>query len=302
MNAAAANLRSVLGPTSGAPAILRLSRSIERRGWRGGTALLRLARRLGALDRAARYPLGNGVVVEVPISLRPMDEMDVLRYESALVERLAAAIEEMGGPTTVIDCGADFGLISLKLVAASSRVSRVIAIEPNAATHATLASNLARLPCTASAELAAAGDVCGRGDLRFPRHDPESDVSRFVVSSASGAFPVVTVDVLAADACDCIALKCDVEGSERAVVRGATATLRRASRFVVAFEAHPDHVERTGIDPIEIVAEIRRIRPCRTFVAETGRPITDDRTALFTQLGERRIVNVVCCSIAEPTV
>ncbi|HEV7992040.1 MAG TPA: FkbM family methyltransferase [Gemmatimonadaceae bacterium] len=298
--AMAGSRESVHAQPRGAPLLLRLSRAIERRGWRGGTALLRLAHRVGVLDRPARYALGRDIELDVPLHLRPMDEDDVRAYESVLVERLATAIDAMAAPTTLIDCGADFGLISLKLVARCARITRVIAVEPNSATRAALTSNMARLPCTASSELAAAGDTCGRGELRYPAHDPESEVSRFVVPSAAGDFPVITVDALAADVRGCVALKCDVEGSERAVVRGAVETLRRASRFVVAFEAHPDHVQRTGIDPMAIVADLRAIRACTAVVAETGLELSDEHTALFTELSERRIVNVVCASVAGP--
>lgn len=285
-----------------APLLLRLSRMLDRRSWRGGQALLRLARRLGTLDRAARYPLGAGIAVDVPLSLRPMDARDVADYEADLVERLAEAIDAMGGPVTLIDCGADFGLVSMKLVARCRRIARVIALEPNPVTHGVLAGNLARLPCPAVAELAAAGDVSGRGELRFPDHDPASEVSRFVVPGETGAFPVVTIDAIAADERGCIVLKCDVEGSELAVVRGALETLRSVPGFVVAFEAHPDQVARTGIEPMEIVAELRRIARCRVVVAETGLALIDQRTPLFQQLGVRRIVNVVCASIVDAVV
>jgi FkbM family methyltransferase len=282
------------------PLLFRLSRALERRRWRGGTAAERVCRRLGLLDRTVRYDLGRGISVDVPLDARPMDAADVRDYESALVRHLARAIDGLDGPVRLYDCGADLGLISLKLVARCPTIVRVVAIEPNAVMYPTLAANLARLPCRADAVLAAVGDATGRGELQYPGHDPGSDVSRYVSPIEAGSVAITTIDALAPDDDGCIALKCDVEGSELAVLRGAHETLRHARRFVVAFEAHPLHVDRTGIDPVSIVRELRRLRPCTAIVAETGVELHDDVTPLFQQLGTRRIVNIVCTSVGAP--
>lgn len=238
--------------------------------------------------------------MDVPLAPRPMDAADVRAYESELVRHLGRAIDALGCPVRLFDCGADLGLVSLKLVARCPTIDRVVAIEPNATMYPTLSANLARLPCRADAVLAAVGDVSGRGELRYPDHDRDSDVSRFVSSSESGNVLVTTLDALAGDGDGCVVVKCDVEGGELAVVRGARETLRRAPRFVVAFEAHPRHVERTGIEPLTIVRELRRLRPCTAIVAETGTDLEDDETPLFEQLGTHRIVNIVCASVGEP--
>jgi FkbM family methyltransferase len=287
-------------PPARVPLLFRVSRALERRRWRGGTATERLCRRLGLLERTARYDLGRGISVDVPLDARPMDAADVRDYESALIHHFGRAIDALGGPVRLFDCGADLGLIALKLVASCPTIARVVAIEPNAAMYPLLAANLARLPCRADAVLAAVAEASGRGELRRPGHDPASDVSRYVSPTEAGSVTITTIDALAGDDDGLIALKCDVEGSELAVVRGARETLRSARRFVVAFEAHPLHVERTGIEPVSIVRELRRIRPCSAIVAETGDEVEDDATPLFQQLGARRIVNLVCTSVGDP--
>ena len=287
-------------PPARVPLLFRVSRALDRRRWRGGTAAERLCRRLGLLERTARYDLGRGITVDVPLDARPMDEADVRDYESALVHQLSRAIDALDGSVELFDCGADLGLITLKLVARCPAIARVVAIEPNAAMYPVLAANLARLPCRADAVIAAVGDATGRGELRYPEHDPGSDVSRYVSPTAAGSVAITTIDALARSGDGCIALKCDVEGSELAVLRGARETLRHARRFVVAFEAHPLHVERTGIDPVSVLRELRRLRSCSAIVAETGYEVEDDTTPFFQQLGARRIVNLVCRSVGEP--
>lgn len=281
-------------PASSVPLLFRVSRALERRGLRGGTAAERLCRRLGLLDRPVRQELSRGISVDVPIAARPMDGVDLDAYEQKLVALLAAALDAMDGPVVLLDCGADFGLVSLKLVARCARIERVVAFEPNASMHPVLAANLARLPIGAEARLAAVGEACGRGALRYPAHDPTADVSRFVALEEKGDVSITTIDALAIEPGGCVALKCDVEGSELAVVRGARRTLARSRQFVVAFEAHPLHVARTGIDPVTIVRELCSIRPCAVTIAETGAVMEDDVTPLFQQVGSPRIVNLVC--------
>src|SRR5438477_1858684 len=101
----------------GSPMLLRVARELERRELRGGTALLRLARRWGMLAQTARYRLDRGIVLDVPLWLRALDETDVRTYEEALVGLFGEALERMRAPVTLFDCGADFGLVALKLVA-----------------------------------------------------------------------------------------------------------------------------------------------------------------------------------------
>jgi FkbM family methyltransferase len=285
-----------------APPLLRLARALERRGMRGGTALERLARRFGMLDRIARYDLGRGVAVDVPLALRALDAIDVREYEAPFVASLAGAIAAMRGATTLFDCGADFGLISLRLLARCPTIARVIAIEPNDDMHAALARNVTHMPPGSRAMRAAAGDAAGRGTLRSPAHDPDSAHARYVEPTPDGAVPIVRLDDIPIPSGHAVAIKCDVEGSELAVVLGAREHLRRAPSFVVGFEAHPAQVDRTGIEPMRIVRELRAIRPCSVDVAE--RPDCDlaGDAPLFDQLGERRVVNIVCASLLrDPT-
>jgi FkbM family methyltransferase len=290
----AASPRSAL---PGAPWLLRIARTLDRRRWRGGTALQQLMDRVGLLRGVAHYELGRGIGVEVPLRMRPLDAVDVRTYEAALVERLAEAIAPLPPPVTLVDCGADFGLLSLLLVARCRAIGRVLAVEPNGDVFPTLAANLARLPVPARAVHAAVADAEGRGVLCRPDHDPASDVARFIAPRDDGSIAITTVDRLAADVHGSVLLKCDVEGGELAVVRGARETLRRAARFVVVFEAHPDHVARTGIDPVEVLREVEAIRPCRVHVAECDVGGVDASRPLFEQLGVRRIVNLVCTSV-----
>ena len=59
-----------------------------------------------------------------------------------------------------------------------------------------------------------------------------------------------------------------MEGGELAVVNGAIKTLTQSKQFVVLFEAHPNQVKRTGVDPVTVISRIQNLRSCQVRVTE----------------------------------
>jgi len=82
------------------------------------------------------------------------------------------------------------------------------------------------------------------------------------VPSDDGDFEVTTIDDLELHGESALFLKIDVEGAELSVLEGAKNSMERAENFVVLFEAHPDQVKRTQIDPMEILDFITSIKAC----------------------------------------
>jgi FkbM family methyltransferase len=263
------------------PALFRLARAIARRRLRGGHRLEEAIRRFGLLNRVVRYRISDGVSIDVPL-WRPenaWDREDLLTYQSELVDDLVGAVAGMQAPATLLDCGADIGLISV-LVAArcGDRLALIVAVEPNRTAYEVLEGNLARLPSPSRAVHAAASDRAGRGTLVSPEYD-DSDHARFLVAEADGEVPVIRIDDLELPARASLVIKLDVEGGELQVLRGAERTLAGAAGFAVSFEAHPAVVERTGVDPVDIIAYLDGIKKCDVRVSEfpdlvitTGRP------------------------------
>jgi len=282
-----------------APWHFRLAMHLIRRRIRGGYRLVETARRLGWLNVVVPYTLEEGQTLDVPLYRREnlMTGEEAREYEAAAIALLAAEVKRRRpAPVTLVDCGADIGLVSTLLSARCPNVARVIAFEPNREAFPILKSNLERLAAAGECHPAAVSDFSGRAELRGPQPGA-SGHARFIVSCPDGDVPVMRVDDLEIDPRHGLLLKIDVEGAELGVLRGAAGTLSAAAWFVVLFEAHPEVAGRTGIDPIECVRLLGALGDCRFQVAEApGVDLVEDRP-FFDQV-PRRICNVVCVAEA----
>ena len=283
--------------TPDAPWRFRLAKYLIRHNLRGGHRLILHAQQNGSFNRVVRYSISPNVSFSVPLyrECNLWDREDVLSYETPLVDSLVNALAATRGNITFVDCGADIGIVSVRLAARCDRLKTIIAFEPNDAANEILRSNLEPLPMTTRVLLAAASDFTGHGELTSPAGD-KSAHAMFIVASKDGPVDVRRVDDLDIPPGDVFAIKIDVEGSEANVIRGAAQTLRNASAWVVVFEAHPDVLGRTGKDPVETMKLLSGIGAC-TFELSDGPPVTLslDRP-FFDQVAERRVYNVVCRS------
>lgn len=283
------------------PLLFTIDKLLMRHRIRGAWRLFEFLKRRGYFDRKViRYEIGRGISVHVPI-FRPerrWDRFDLLRYEVELIDMLADEAASIDAPLTIIDCGADLGLVSMLLTVRIPRVSRVIAFEPSEEEVPLLRKNFAGLPVASEVIQAAVSDYTGWGELRRPKYDAYNQ-ARYVEAASSGSFEVLTLDTLDLPPQDLL-IKIDVEGGEQAVVRGARKTIAEAPRVIVATEAHPLVAARTGIDPMSVLRELRAIRPFRFTVCETGQSDLDLSRPFFEQLPEKFYnCNVVAVSLNE---
>jgi FkbM family methyltransferase len=285
---------SALRPAGRAPWHFRLAKFLIRHRLRGGYRLIETARRRGWLDALARYPLADGIALDVPLYRKENSwrERDVREYEAEAISLLVESSRQRPGPVTLVDCGADIGVFSVLLAAQCPSLARVIAFEPNPEAFPVLKTNIERLPLAGESHAAAVSDFSGRAELRSPRPGTTGH-SQFIVPAPGGDVPVMRVDDLEIDPSHGLLLKIDVEGAELGVLRGTVRALSAAPWFAVLFEAHPRVVQRTGIDPIECVRLLGSLRDCRFQVAEApGGRLVEDRP-FFDQVPEQ-ICNVLC--------
>jgi FkbM family methyltransferase len=280
------------------PLLFRVAKGMVRHHIRGGRRLFTFLDRFGYLKKKViKYCLKKNYCVYVP-AYRPerWDRTDLVCYERNLVAALVGAALECTGPLTIVDCGADIGLISVALAAELNQVSKIVAFEPSNEAFPILQKTLAGLPFQAEAIQVGVSDFTGRGELRSPPYDT-SHHARYLVQVAKAGFPVTTVDALSLELeAKSLLLKIDVEGGEIGVIRGASQSLAKAQKAIISVEAHPKVFSRTGIDPITILREIAAIRPFQFTVAETGSDL-DLYRPFFEQLpNDGTIYNIVCSS------
>jgi len=242
-----------------APLVYEVARFMMRHRVRGGARLMAMLEASGRLaGRAVLRALANGTALYVPLG-ESYDIMIVRSYERKLLDVLRDRIASLSGDVTLIDCGADIGLITAALADENPTINRVFAFEPNRCSFELLKTN-ARLLNTAVTPLnAAVSDFIGSASLKSPSYD-ETSYAKFIVPNPAGDIDVVTIDHLGVRDLH-VVLKIDVEGAELNVVRGARTTIHAAQDVVVAFEANPVVVKRTGIDPTEVMRLLNKIRP-----------------------------------------
>ncbi len=248
-----------------------------------------------------RTELGPGVSFDFPLEYgrTHYNLMNLKAYEHALIRYVSAVLAHYSEPFTLLDCGADIGLLSARLVAESWNLRRVIAFEPNSQAFGFLKNNLALLPCTARAHSAAVANFDGRGRLRLPDFDPSKHAC-FIEPDPSGAIEVLRIDALQLEPEINLLFKIDVEGGELDVLRGAEHTLRAAREVVVVFEAHPRQSARVGIDPVEIIQYLRSLigRPLEVTVVEAPDLTVNLDRPLWSQSVPSGVLNI--CVYSRP--
>lgn len=222
-------------------------------------------RRLGILNQCAPFALNDSESILMPLYWPLLYRKDRVRnYEQPQTAAFAAAIDRLGPGVSLVDCGADVGLFTRLTLAKTRNVARVVAIEPNPRSHFILSRNLAARAMETRAIWSAVSDYDGTASLLQADYN-DGDHARFIDRSSGGETPVLRIDSLGLPKTP-LALKIDVEGEELNVINGARETLSAAPAFAVQIEANVDVVARTSLDPVEIVAAVRKIRPATITV------------------------------------
>ncbi|WP_066780733.1 FkbM family methyltransferase [Sphingomonas sp. CCH5-D11] len=188
------------------------------------------------------------------VMLDPAQSMDMRLYFDgdyepetlAAVQRLSPA----GG--TVIDVGANIGLISLWAARCVGPAGRVVAIEPSPWAMERLTTNARRNAMSnITPVLGASGNRSGQGDM-FVINGYRIDDT---VTNTHERVTFYTIDQVteehALERVDLI--KIDTDGHEVDVLRGAAKTLERY-RPAIIFEMGPSALERAGSSSGELIA------------------------------------------------
>lgn len=130
----------------------------------------------------------------------------------------------------VVDAGANWGLYAARLAHLAGRTGQVDAFEPHPA-HARTLRALARRHPQLSVHAAALSSAAGSAQLHVPIINGRAVTALSSLSAPTGvphdvvSVPVVTLDAALAGRRSPSLIKCDVEGLELEVLRGAERTL-----------------------------------------------------------------------------
>lgn len=164
--------------------------------------------------------------------------------------RAIAKQAEIG--STVIDVGANIGLVSLWLSKCVGPSGKVIAIDPSAWAIGRLKHNV-ELNALRNVEpiVAAVGDTAGETDMQIINGYRVDDVS----THSQAHVDLVTIDDIVAERgiTNLSLIKVDTDGFEVGVFRGAMKTLADLRPNLV-FEMGPDHLRKAGSSREELVA------------------------------------------------
>jgi FkbM family methyltransferase len=250
-----------------APLLLRVAKTMTRWRIRGGDRLVEIFGQLGMLNVVAQYQLGRGVSFSVPLYRADTcwDKRDIEDYERRLIHAFCRLLEPLLD-VVLFDCGADIGTFSALVCSKTSRITRVIAFEPNPDVAGFLKRNLCQLQISSNLITKAVSCFKGTGRLEVPPYD-SSDHARFLVPG-EGPLEVVTIDSFGVRGGD-VAIKIDVEGAEIEVLKGAAQTIKSARNCVITVEANPRVAMRTKRDPVECLRFLQSLRPFDFLIAET---------------------------------
>ena len=284
------------------PILFGLARAMIRADIPGGWRLWRTLLDMGALAITAEYVIAGparATPMRVPLDRQESSwsEREIADYSANIVDATLRAAAHIKAPFTLIDCGADIGMLSASFLRASERIASLIAFEPNPTAFDYLSQSVALWNAPSLLRQAAVSDYRGRGRLVSSAADA-SEHARYIVEDPEGPIAVQRVDDEAVDPAHAVLLKIDVEGEEERVVCGALQTLQNARDFVVVFEAHPRVAARTGSDPSAILRLLMSVRPIDVTIAELPHLQIDPEAPFFDQLGAQRstICNLICVS------
>src|SRR6202051_1127104 len=159
----------ILKTVTRAPLLLRLAKTMTRWRIRGGNRLVGIFGQLGMLNVVAQYQLGRGVSFNVPLFRADTcwDQRDLEDYEKRLIHSFCRLLEPLSD-VVLFDCGADIGTFSALVCSQTSRVSQVIAFEPNPDVAGFMKRNLSQLQIPSRAITKAVGCFKGTGRLEVP--------------------------------------------------------------------------------------------------------------------------------------
>lgn len=221
-----------------------------------GSIVHRLSQRMLAPDELVWARVDDGPCKGLWLELNPRTGQSYLRGEAerAVQDVLAKRLR----PDMIFyDLGANIGLFSLLAASLVGPTGKVFSFEPDAEIAARLRRNVERNGFT-NVTVIDAGIWSHSGEMAFARADqssPDRGTGALAVNTDRSTVPVrcVSLDDFTQSAARPDLIKCDIEGAEAEMLRGATNILRSHKPSILC-EIHSESNDRV----------------CRTILQESG--------------------------------
>jgi len=253
--------------------------------------------KLGQLDRAGRFPHFDGHIF---VPLRVSETLyvnDYTHFYSLREVNYAHQLNSMFDEFLFLDCGGYFAQISMRMIELCPGLSEVILFEPSEESCVYAEANLRLSSKPYKVINAAVSDFSGKATLEFPEGKGVQD-SAYIERNDKGNIQVVRLDDLLATgelavSGRNIALKIDVEGQERAAVKGAENVIRGAKGVCFFIELHPEVLRRMGQTAESLLQSVSEIRPTEWYMADRPWLKLDITRPVFEQIGYEKVRDVI---------
>jgi FkbM family methyltransferase len=201
-----------------------------------GDFIHRLSHRVISKEEKVWAQIQSGPAEGIWVELNPRTGQSYLRGEAEASSQKVLS-DHLHPGMVFYDLGANIGLFSLLASRIVGAGGRVISFEPDPEIAARLRANIARNAFT-NVTVVESGVWSVTGDVNFLPADassPDHGTGRFVNEQSATTAPVrcIALDDFARDAPTPKAIKCDVEGAEVEVLRGAENLLRTARPWIL---------------------------------------------------------------------
>jgi FkbM family methyltransferase len=255
-----------------APAPLRSLRNVPVL----GGVIHAISHKMVRADELVWVRVESGAAQGLWIELNPRTGRGYARGETETI--VQDFISSHIGPTDIFyDLGANIGLFSLIAARITEGTGKVFSFEPDAQNARRLRRNVEHNGLT-NVTVVESGVWSSTTELRFsaaPASSPDRGVGTFVATEHSAADPsirVVSVDDFTRDIPPPTAIRCDVEGAEIEVLRGARATLERHHPWILC-EMHSRENDRAGREFLQALGYIcETVDDMHVFARTKGTP------------------------------
>jgi FkbM family methyltransferase len=255
----------------------------------------------GRLNFAGRFSYFDSVIY-VPLKVpETLFVSDFSLYQGLREVYFANLINAKFREFELIDCGAYFGQVSMRVVKLCPGVSRVVAFDPSTDNCEYTRANLQLTGKPFTVINGAVSNYTGRATLMFP-HGSNVPDSAYIEKSDAGNVQVYRIDDLLTThnidlAGKNLAIKLDVEGEEKSAVLGARRVIREAAGVCFFIELHPGVLKRNNQTAEELLQLVSEIRSTEWYVADQPNIKLSLDISIFDQIGEERICDVIGVAI-----